>query len=233
MKYPDDYNVSCDIPYASTDNPRQYLDIATPKHKSAKPLPVIVYIHGGGWWAGCKEDKFDGHLLDFLDGSTIGVSINYRLTDEAIWPAQIHDCKAAIRWVRGNAEKYNIDPDKICVWGTSAGGHLVSMLGVSSGNDVMEGTLGSCLDQTSEVSCVIDFCGPSMVTHTVLEEYNDDVLGNPLVKLFGCKPSEDLAAANSASPVNYVSGGEPPFLIAHGEFDDIVEYNQSAWLDQL
>jgi acetyl esterase/lipase len=232
MKFPDDYNIHYNTPYADTDNPRQCLDIAIPKNKPEKPLPVIVFVHGGGWRAGSKDGIIENRLADFLNGRVIGISINYRLTDEAIWPAQIHDCKAAIRWIRGNAEKYNIDRNKICVWGSSAGGHLVAMLGVSSNDKTMKGTLGSHIDQRSDVSCVIDFCGPTQLIHSGFEQYFNDELENPLAKIFGGPPSENLPAMKSASPINYVNGDEPPFLMVHGELDNVVSLDQSILLDE-
>ena len=94
-------------------------------------------------------------------GRYIGVSIGYRLTGEAIWPAQIHDCKAAIRWLRGNAKKHEMDPVKIAVWGSSAGGHLGSMLGSTGGVKRLEGKLGEHLGQTSRVTAVVNYYGPS------------------------------------------------------------------------
>src|SRR5262249_16290821 len=128
-KLPDTVKLEADVRYAGKKNKRQQLNLLLPrKPKDDKPLPVIVYVHGGAWLAG---DRAGGHgkLAGYVaDGEYAGVSVGYRLTGEAIWPAQIHDCKAAIRWVRANAKKYNLDPDRIGVVGDSAGGHLVAML---------------------------------------------------------------------------------------------------------
>ncbi len=132
-----------DVPYAGTSDPRQRLDLLLPTHRTAanKPLPVIVYIHGGGWSLGDKQQGLK-YLKPFVEtGDYAGVSIGYRLSQDATWPAQIHDCKAAIRWIRAVASRYNLDADRIAAIGHSAGGHLVSMLGTSDGVQEHEGTL--------------------------------------------------------------------------------------------
>src|SRR5262249_25958090 len=107
-----------DVPYAGTDNPRQRLDLLAPKRPTAdRPTPVIVFTHGGAWRGG---DRLVGHaaLAPYVSsGEYAGVTVGYRLTDRATWPAQIHDCKAAVRWVRANAAKYRLDPDRIGVIG--------------------------------------------------------------------------------------------------------------------
>lgn len=135
-----------DLPYAGTDNPRQTLDRYLPNdRKDDKPLPVVVFIHGGAWQAGDKRGGYRTIAPLVESGDCIGVSLGYRLTGESIWPTQIHDCKAAIRWLRANAEKYHLDPNKIGVTGTSAGGHLVAMLGTTGEVPELEGTLGEAL----------------------------------------------------------------------------------------
>jgi acetyl esterase/lipase len=159
---PDSIKFIRDLPYADNDNPRQSLDLYLPKdHSAEKPLPLLVFIHGGGWRNGSK-DGAGRRLAPFIEsGRYAGASIGYRLTDEAVWPSQIHDCKAALRWLRGNAAKYHLDPDRIAVWGTSAGGHLVAMLGVTHNVDGLEGELGSHDNEDSSVQAVINFFGPS------------------------------------------------------------------------
>ena len=153
-RQPRDIKELRDIPYAGTKNPRQMLDLIMPvKRVGKKPLPVIAFIHGGGWRNGNKSSGVNRVAGLLQTGRYVGVSIGYRLTGEAIWPAQIHDCKAAIRWLRGNAKKHGMDPGKIAVWGSSAGGHLVSMLGATGGVKELEGKLGKHLDQSSRNSC--------------------------------------------------------------------------------
>src|SRR5262249_2482548 len=150
------------IPYAGTQNPRQTLDLLLPKvPKGGKPLPLIVNIHGGAFRAG---DKSMGvrEIADLVDaGDYVAATINYRLSGESTWPAQIHDCKAAIRWLRANAAKYGIAPDRIGVIGASAGGHLAAMLGTSGGIAALEGDVGTHAGVSSRVKCVVDQFGPS------------------------------------------------------------------------
>ena len=161
-RLPANIRATRDLSYADNDNPRQRLDLYLPAAPTSdKPLPVVVWIHGGAWRAGDKAGGI-GQLSSFVaSGDYAGVSVGYRLTDEANWPAQIYDCKAAIRWIRGNAEKYHLDPNRIGVWGSSAGGHLVAMLGTSGDVESLEGELGTYADQSSRVTCVVDYFGPS------------------------------------------------------------------------
>ena len=152
--------VERDVQYGKAGDRPLLLDIIRPKQESRSPRPVIAFIHGGGWRGGDKTSAL-GNLLPCASfGNYFCVSIEYRLSNVATWPAQIHDCKAAIRWIKANAAKYNIDAEKIGVWGSSAGGHLVSMLGVSGGVKELEGDCGTP-GQSSRVACVVDFCGPS------------------------------------------------------------------------
>lgn len=132
-----------DLAYAGTENLRQRLDLFLPKNRDAgKKLPVLVFIDGGAWQAGSKEDG-RGQVMRFVaEGKCAGVSIGYRLSQEAKWPAQIHDCKAAIRWIKAHGEEHGMDGERIVVWGASAGGHLVAVLGTSAGVAEMDGKLG-------------------------------------------------------------------------------------------
>ncbi len=233
---PDSIQVTRDIPYAGTNDRRQALDLYLPKSpRTDKPLPVIVWIHGGAWLAGDRASGL-GQLRPFVQsGDYAGVSVGYRLTDQASWPAQIYDCKAAIRWIRGNAKKYNLDPDHIGVWGSSAGGHLVAMLGTSGGIESLEGKLGSFTDQSSRVTCVVDFFGPAelltMGDHPSNLDHNAP--NSPESRLVGGTLQETKQVAQDASPVTYVSKGDPPFLIVHGDKDMTVPYQQSVRLTEL
>lgn len=235
-RLPESVKLEADIPYAGTDNPRQRLNLLLPRTpKGARPLPVIVYIHGGAWLGG---DRSGGHgrLASFVAGGEYaGVSCGYRLTREAIWPAQIHDCKAAIRWIRANANKYNLDPDKIGVIGESAGGHLVAMLGTSGGVKELEGNLGSHKDISSRVRCVVDEFGPAelLAMQGAGSRMDHDGADSPEGKLVGGRVKDKKEVAIAASPVTYVSADDPSFLIIHGNKDPLVPYNQSERLSAV
>lgn len=215
--------------YVGVGNPRQMLDLYLPENQAEKPNPLAIYIHGGGWEGGSKDQA---QVLWGLmkDKPFAGASLNYRLSHEAKWPAQIHDCKAAIRWLRAHAKEHHIDPDKISVFGISAGGHLVSMLGVTGGVKELEGELGKHLDQSSRVSCVMDFCGPSNFLTFGGKGSSIDV-DDPkgaLAKLIGGPLKDKMDEGRNASPVNYLTSDDTPFLIIHGDKDNIVPYAQAT-----
>jgi acetyl esterase/lipase len=215
-----------DIEYGKGGEVSLKLDVIRPKEDREKARPVIVWIHGGGWQNGNKASGA-GRLAPFVSsGDYAGVSVGYRLSGVATWPAQIHDCKAAIRWVRANAKKYNFDPDKIGVWGSSAGGHLVSLLGTSGDVKELEGENGSS-GWSSRVACVVDFCGPSDFLAFGKESPRMNTPGQPVFKLFGGPLGEHEAAAKAASPVTHVSKDDPPFLIMHGTADNTVPISQA------
>jgi len=205
-----------DVEYGRVGERSLQLDIYQPKQRNADLLPVIVWIHGGGWRNGNKSSG--ARLNSFVaTGNYVGVSIGYRLSREAVWPAQIHDCKAAIRWIRANAAKYGIDPDRIGLWGSSAGGHLVSLLGTSSDIEQLDGSCGTP-GVSSRVACVVDFCGPTdmiIFKHSAADQ------------LFGKPADERQAEAKAASPAAHVSEDDPPILIVHGTNDRTVPIEQA------
>ena len=218
-----------DIPYGDNDNPRQKLDLFLPRNpKSDKPLPVVVFIHGGAWRAGNKRGGLRMVAPYVESGNYAGASIAYRLSSEAIWPAQIHDCKAAIRWLKANAKKHNLDPDRIAVWGTSAGGHLVAMLGVSGDVKELEGKIGKNLKFDSRVACVVNWFGPTdmLTIGKYPSRLKHDAPDSPEAKLLGGAIHKNKAAARNASPVTHVSKGDSPFLTMHGTNDQTVPFNQ-------
>ncbi|MBL9132556.1 MAG: alpha/beta hydrolase [Verrucomicrobiaceae bacterium] len=227
-----DFRVLKDQDYTGAKNERQMLDLYLPKEKPAKPLPLVVYIHGGGWEGGAKQPP--GVLLHFIRESRyIGASLNYRLTNEASWPAQIHDVKAAIRWLRGHAAEHGIDKERIAVFGISAGGHLVSLLGTSGGVKELEGDLGDFDRESSRVSCVLDFCGPSnfLTFYGKGSIIKADDPQSAIAKLLGGPLSQRMDAGRAASPVNYVTKDDPPFLLIHGTADNLVPYAQATEFD--
>jgi acetyl esterase/lipase len=222
-----------DLPYAVTGNPRQRLDLYLPKSRKREKLPVIVFFHGGGWQVGDKSDGA-GRLMPLLrTGHYAGVSAGYRLSGEATWPAQIHDAKAAIRWIRGNASRYGLDGDRIGVWGRSAGGHLALLLGASGDVPELEGGVGENDGVSSRVAAVANFFGvsellamigpPSDVDRTRADAPEALLLGGPL--------RENPERAKAASPLTYVSPNDPPVLTVHGTEDRTVPYDQAVRLD--
>ena len=227
------FKVMQDISYAGTDNARQTLDLALPiKRTSDKPLPVIAFIHGGGWRGGSKDGGLN-RIRSFLkSGNYAGVSIGYRLSNEAKWPAQIHDCKAAIRWVKANAVKHGLDGSKIAVHGTSAGGHLVAMLGTSAGVKAMDGSIGAYTGQSTKVACVVDYFGPTnfLRMNDFESRIDHDAKGSPEGLLIGGPIQENKKKTLTADPISYVSKEDSPFLIMHGTKDMAVPYNQSVIL---
>jgi acetyl esterase/lipase len=218
-----------DLAYVTKNaHERHVLDLYLPAE--GDNLPLIVWIHGGGWQNGSK-DRPTG--LQFLrDGYAIA-SINYRLSGHALFPAQIEDCKAAVRWLRANARKYRIDPNRFGVWGASAGGHLVAMLGTTGG--VKEFDVGENLQVSSRVQAVCDFYGPTdflqMDAHRVPgAALTHDSPGSPEAKLIGGPIQENKEKVARANPITYIRKDAPPFLIVHGDADPLVPHHQSELL---
>ncbi len=225
---PDTVLIHRDIGYADTDQPRQRLDIYLPRQpRSDQPLPLIVFIHGGGWRQGDKQtgSRFAAEVA--ADGRYAVASIGYRLTGDAPWPAQIHDCKAAIRWLRAHAGEYGFDPEKIGVTGASAGGHLAAMLGTSAGSEELEGTLGNYVGISSRVACVVNQYGPAnLLTMGGMHNRPD----SPEAALLGGPVPDHKEAARAASPISYVTADDPPVMCIHGTADGIVPFAQSKEL---
>jgi acetyl esterase/lipase len=220
-----------DLAYVTDGHARQKLDLYVPE-KANGPLPVIVWIHGGGWAAGSK-DGCPPLNADYTRHGYAVASIGYRLSSDAIFPAQIEDCKAAIRWLRAHAKDYNLDPDHIAVWGSSAGGHLVALLGTS--DHVKDFDVGENLDQSSRVQAVCDYYGPTdllqMDEHALPTAFlKHDAANSPEAMLIGGPIQEHKEAANKANPISYVTKDAPPFLIVHGDKDPLVPHHQSELL---
>jgi acetyl esterase/lipase len=223
-KPPENVKALRDLEYVSGGHERQKLDLYLPE-KADGPLPVIVWVHGGAWRVGDKN--FCPALPLSAKGFAVA-SINYRFSSQAVFPAQIHDCKAAIRWLRANAKKYNLDPDRIGAWGASAGGHLVALLGTSSHVKELDGKDGN-LDQSSRVQCVVDWFGHADLRG--LTGPNNDPK-HPVRQLLGGAPTDQKEKAALASAVVHITKDCPPFLIMHGDKDFSVPYAQSVMLDE-
>jgi acetyl esterase/lipase len=213
-----------DLAYVPGGHELQKLDLYLPEKASEHPLPLVVWIHGGGWQGGSKEGCPLRSLM--LDKGYAVASINYRFSQHALFPAQIQDCKAAIRWLRANAKKYNLDPDRVGVGGDSAGGHLVALLGTTAGVKDLEGDAGN-LDQSSRVQAVVDWYGPTDFATVGPGLSNPN---SPVSKLIGGSPLENKEKAAKASPITYVGKDAAPMLIMHGDKDKLVIPSQSEEL---
>lgn len=223
------------VPYAGNDSRRQRLDLLVPKRpKGNGPLPVVIFIHGGAWRGGDRRDGYSALGPLVATGHYAGITVGYRLTDEAIWPAQVHDAKAAVRWARANAGRFNLDPDRIGAMGPSAGGHLVAMLGTSGEVVGLEGDVGPHSGTNSRVQCVADLYGPAELSRMGLfpSALDHDDADSPESRLIGGPLLSRPEAARAASPVTYVTPDDPPFLIVHGTKDEIVPFDQSVRLHE-
>lgn len=217
-----------DLPYVTNGHERQKLDLYLPK--SEEKLPLIIRIHGGAWLAGSKESEGPGN---FVRNGYAVASINYRLSQHAIFPAQIEDCKSAVRYLRANAQKYNLDPNRFAVWGSSAGGHLAALLGTTG--DINEFDVGENLTVSSKVQAVVDYFGPidflQIEAHRLPEGMVHNIPDSPESKLIGGLIADNPEKAAKANPINYVTKDDPPFLIVHGDKDPLVPHHQSEILE--
>ncbi|MDR3232379.1 MAG: sulfatase-like hydrolase/transferase [Planctomycetaceae bacterium] len=223
----DSFVVLENIPYVKDGGTRQQLDLYLPKNDetATPPVPLVVVIHGGGWANGSKDlAKFIEWSRFFAENGYAVAAINYRLRPEFLLPAQIIDCKSAVRWLRANAKKYNIDTNHFAVMGSSAGGHLSASLGTS--DHVKEFDQGEYLDQSSSVQAVVDFCGPSDFFAFHTENNNLKAAA-----LFGENAdNEDLI--KKSSPLHTVTQKSAPFLIVHAVDDKTVRIEQGRTLHE-
>ncbi|OYP34176.1 calcium sensor EFh [Rhodopirellula sp. MGV] len=229
---PSDVIVQRDVVFGTGGGRDLKMHLVLPKD-STTPRPAYVWIHGGGWMGGTKDGGV-AKVTPMVRKGFVGATIEYRLTGEAPFPAQIEDCKCAIRYLRAHAKDYNIDPDRIAVGGSSAGGHLVALLGTSGDAKDLEGS-GGWQDQSSKVQAVVDFFGPTdfqlFVTARGYENHNRD--GSPESRLLG--GGEVLSNPDGikrVNPITYIDKDDPPFLIIHGTKDGTVPPNQSEALHE-
>lgn len=223
----DDATILRDLVYKQVGNTALKIDLYLPKNV-AKPPPMILCIHGGGWSRGNKRQC--PAVMMVRDGYAVA-SIEYRLTDEVPFPAQIEDCKAAVRWLRANAAKYQFDADRIGVWGHSSGAHLAALLGTSGEIKALEGS-GENLQFSSRVQAVCEISGPADLVRMYQDVTSAPSEMGPEAKsaieaLIGGPLAQQKDRAVAASPITYVTKDDPPFLIIHGEEDQTVPVNQS------
>jgi len=213
-----------DIEYARVGEHALKLDLYLPRGKSRSPL--IVWVHGGAWRSGSKSGMPLGKLVG--EGHPIA-SVDYRLSTEAKFPAQIHDIKAAIRFLRGHGREWRLPSKRIVIAGDSAGAHLAALVGVSNGQAELEGTVGEDRKQSSDVQGIISFYGAANLT-TILNQSTPHGLSvrvPALELLLGGQPTNALALARLASPVFHVDRDDPPLLLLHGDQDPQMPINQS------
>lgn len=219
-------SVKRDVTYCTAGGVDLKMDLYLPA-PTGKSAPTVVYVHGGSWISG---DKFEigGSGPALAAKGYVIASVNYRLAPDYKWPAQIDDVKCAVRSLRANAAAYNIDPNRIAAWGSSAGGHLVAMLGLTTpaaGFDV-----GQYLGQSSAVQAVVDMFGPTDFANYNLNSFSAGIAQ----EVFGITPDQSTSLIRTASPVTYVTKNAPPFYILHGDKDTLVPFSQSQeLLDKL
>ncbi len=227
---PNDVELVANVAYSG----RQRLHLLRPLTRG-EPRPALVFIHGGGWTEGTKERGVVA-LVDFVRRGFIGVSIDFRATEEAIFPAQIQDTKCAISHLRAHAGQLGIDPRRLAVWGQSSGGHLAALAGTSAG---VASLAGACPEAvSSRPDAVIDWNGPSdLLEPRELERLlrQKAEQGTPTIaleRLLGGDVTSHRELAATASPITWVSPDDPPFLILHGTADTAVDVSQSQRLHE-
>ena len=213
-----------DVPYATVDGSALKLDLYLPTGL-VKPK-LIVWVHGGAWRSGSKSDV---PIRGLRDAGFAIASVDYRLSPVAPFPAQVHDIKAAIRFLRAKEKDYGYDAKQIAIAGSSAGGHLAALVGVSNGHAELEGMVGEHLGQSSDVQAIVSFFGMSNLT-TILSQstpHGLKVRVPALELLLDGQPEEKTELARLASPVFHVDANDPPLLLIHGDQDPQAPINQS------
>ncbi len=216
-----------DIVYATLDGKELRLDIYMPPSIASPHL--LIWVHGGAWRSGTKESV----PKVFVENGFAVASLDFRQSTEARFPAQFHDIKAAIRFLRAKASKYGYRSDKFAIAGSSSGGHLAALVGVSNGNKELEGSIGNYLNQSSDVQAIVDYFGASNLM-TILSQSTPFGLNmrQPALKLLlGASPDSVKTLAQLASPVMHVDKSDPPLLIFHGDQDPQMPINQSHELE--
>lgn len=236
-----------DVAYAPADpagGRGHLLDIYLPSRRASAKLPVLVWSSGSGWLSDDGKQGAEAFAQHFNDAGYAVVGLSVRSSLQATFPAQLHDAKAAIRWLRRNAADYQLDPARIAVSGNSSGGWVATMLGVTGGVAALEGRVGVTRG-SSRVQAVVDFFGPTdllamdeQMLPGACESFNA-IFGlqdchndpnSPEGRLVGCAIQTCPDRAEAANPVNYVSRDDPPMLILHGQADELVPHGQSELL---
>lgn len=220
------------LEYANPDGVRLLLDLRVPD--TAGPHPVIVYLHSGAWIMG---DRTGGPALRQATRGYAVASIEYRLAPKYVWPAQVEDTKAAVRWLRANAARFHLDPNRIALFGTSAGAHIAAVAATTGGIETFEGLELGNAQFSSRVQAVVDLYGPTDLLRLESDKLPCIPLdGNaswmPPSLLMGCPVQSCKERTMTASPMTYATKDDPPFLIMHGMLDCLVAYTQSVSLHE-
>ena len=220
-----------DVEYGRGGGRALRMHVLRPRDQADAPRPVVVWVHGGAFRMGSRDSGI-ARLAPLAARGYLGVSVEYRLSGEARFPAQIADCKCAIRYLRAHAAEWSLDPDRIGAWGESAGGHLVTMLGTSGGVAELEGD-GGWAEFSSRVQAVCDWFGPTdfLQMDRAGSAQNHDAPDSPESELVGGPIQQNPDLVARANPITYVRPDCPPFLIVHGDRDPLVPFNQSELLE--
>ena len=218
-----------DIEFAKIKDHSLKLDLYLPE--KAKESALVVWIHGGGWQKGSKNNCKVKWLTEH--GYSVA-SISYRLSQIAKFPAQLHDCKGAIRWLRANSSKYGYKTNHIVVAGSSAGGHLAALIGTTSGNQRLEGDVGGNLNQRSSVAAIIDYYGATdFILRSKTQPSRANKIGSVVYNLLGGGADKKVELAKLASAAYHVTKDDPPLLIFHGDKDNTVLIDQSEAITKV
>ncbi|MEC8555968.1 MAG: alpha/beta hydrolase [Planctomycetota bacterium] len=228
---PEGTTVHRDLTYETVGDRKLPLDLYLPEgaEKAKQPLPLVIWIHGGGWKSGSKNGL--GRCKALLAHGYALASVEYRLSGEAIFPAAIEDCKAAVSYLRLNAKKHNLDPERFGAWGSSAGGHLVALMGTT--NDIEDfNTHPVCKQASPAVQAVCNWYGPSdfLRMNDFPSNIDHDAPDSPESRFIGGPIQESKDKVAQANPITHVSAGDPPMLLMHGDKDMLVAFNQSELL---
>ncbi len=214
-----DYSVAADVQYCTGGGKPLLMDVFVPRTRIRRPTPAVLWLHGGGWERGDKNGSSGARFL--ASAGFVTASIYYRLSGEAKFPADLEDCKCAVRYLRANAERYGLDPDRIGIAGASSGGHLALLVGLADQKAGLEG-FGGWPNVSSRVSAVVSYYGPTDLT-AIAADFGTRAQA-AITKLIGVASQESPAAYWRASPIAYVAPGKPPILMVHGDGDTLVPF---------
>jgi acetyl esterase/lipase len=217
-----DYNVAADVRYCTGGGKPLLMDVFIPSARIHQPTPAVLWLHGGGWERGDKNGSSGARFL--AAAGFVTASIYYRLSGDAKFPADIEDCKCAIRYLRANASRYGLDPDRIGIAGASSGGHLALLVATADSTAGLEGS-GGWPKVSSRVKAVVSYYGPTDF-RTLTADFGTRAQA-AITKLLGGPFEDHRDSYAHASPITYISPDDPPLLMFHGDGDTLVPFHQS------